>query len=376
MAPQRNMFAMLADENDDISSTTSQQLTDDGATSAIPDTPMTESHPSDDADSVQSPQDAVLSPEAQEARAALTRHKQMAAFLINFHDNHHGPEQPLEDGIWGAVIHPRTKHDLLGGDNPLEDGTNVRARITPVPGSTASYENPDNVWLTLELPAKLGFPVKITTWPYPQGRAADLNQYNHFVHTLFLGADASKSSFAKFTHEGYIGDALVVRTDGKDLSDQQVEVLLHFINDEFSVAAVKLLDMEEGKEKDECRKQIAEKYLHPEALHAYWQEYGRERIKSGRVWEDAVSPVKVTLGEVKPACGRCFKREAEKGQFLFCEGCEDRYYCSKACRDKDEKRHAEVCFWEDETVDSGLDSGAEYVDSQSSDFSYSEERSD
>ncbi|KAK4503563.1 hypothetical protein PRZ48_004478 [Zasmidium cellare] len=362
MAAQRNMFAMLADEDDETSST-SQQQTDDDALTVY--TPLTDTHPSDDADDVEAPQDGVLSPEAIQARAEATRHKQMRAFLLGFHENYHGPEEPLGNGIWGAVVQPRGKHAVPDPDNPIEDDTSFRSNIIPVPGSTASYENPDNVWLTPELPAKLGFPIKVTTWPFPYGRGGDLKKYNYFVHTLFTGADASKSSFAKFTREAYTGEALIVRTDGKDMSDQQLEVLLHFINDEFSVAAMQLLDMEEGKEKDKVKKGIAEKYLNPEALHAYWQEYRREMITNGRVWEDAISPVKVTLGEVKPACGRCFSRKAKEKQFLFCEGCEDRFYCSKVCSDRDEKRHSKICFMEDKNGDSGLDSG-DSVDTQSS----------
>lgn len=382
MVAQRNMFAMLADEQDkqdETSDNNSQPTDDDDAASdaqPVSDAPSIEVHQSDDADSAVSQQDSggsKLSPKAKKLRADTTRRKQMMAFLMNFHDFAHGPEQPLEDGIWGAVMHPSTKVDLPGGENPVEDGTKVRCRITPVPGSTASYENPNNVWLTPALPAKLGFPVKITRWPFPQGAEEERNKYNYFAHSLFVGENPSKSSFAKSTHEGLMGDFLIVRTDGTDLSDQQVEVLVHYINDEFSEDAVQLLDMDEGREKNKCKRQLADKYLNPEAFHAYAKEYRRERVVNGGFWDAAVSPVTVTLGDVKPACGRCFKRDVGKGEFLVCEGCEDRFYCSKACKDRDEKRHAAICFSEDEIVES--DSGGS-EESQSSDFSRSQAASE
>lgn len=353
-----NKFALLAlaDEHEDYDSMSSDQQAD---TPSTVDPPQADNGPTaeylQDGDTTpeeprKSTQEGI---EARQKLAEETRYKQMAAFLMTFHDRFHGPEQPLdENGIWGAVIHPRTKVDLPDADYPLEPYAKIRCRITPVPGSRESYENPNNVWLTPSIPATLGFPVKITKWPFPEGRGDEQEQYNYFVQSLFVGGDPEQSSFGKLTLGPYVGDALIVRMDGKDLSDQQVDVLLHYMNDEFGIACLELGEIEEGKKKMKMKTEIAEKYLCPEALHAYFEEFRRDRMEKHRTWEDAVSPVAATLGEVNPVCGRCYAKKPSEEKFLACADCRKRFYCSEKCQEKDEEHHLAICLKEEEYADS------------------------
>lgn len=326
---------------------------------------------SQDGASTDNPNGDALSPEEVEARAAETRHKQLGAYLMSFHDRVHGPEQPLDDGIWAAVIQPRTQLEMNGPDNPLEPRMSIRCRITPVPGSKASFENPDNVWMTPSVAEKLGFPIKVARWPFQDWRTVD--NYNYFIHSLFIGVDPSETSFAKYTHESWMGDALVVRTDGKDLSDQQIDGFLHYINDEFSVDALSILEMEEGEEKNEIKQKLATQYLNPAAFHAYFEEFRRKMIAEGRAWKETISPVVMTLDTIDPACGKCFKTEAVNGKFLICDCCAKRFYCSEKCKKQDQKKHLGICIKKNDEEPDGLNSECSRSDSGMSDFSKSDQ---
>lgn len=84
--------------------------------------------------------------------------------------------------------------------------------------------------------------------------------------------------------------------------------------------------------------------LTPEGFHAFFVEHRLHKVRTGEPgYEKTISPVLVTFGEVKPACGTCYAKADGGTQLMICAKCKARRYCGRECQKAEWKKHKKVC---------------------------------
>lgn len=182
-----------------------------------------------------------------------------------------------------------------------------------------SFFDDGPAFTTSPISVQLGFPVKAAI-----NQAKKSNNINNSVTMLFHDGDIMSPTFSDRTGEFYIGEAFVMRTDGKDIHELQFTGLHEFIGITMCVYKLQVMPMPEGAKKEKAKAEIARK-LTPEGFHTWFEDWRLRMIQKGDLgWRDVESPVIVTLGEVANVCGSCWRKDTAEKLLVLCAKCRKR----------------------------------------------------
>lgn len=166
---------------------------------------------------------------------------------------------------------------------------------------------------------QLGIPLIVRREKFYTSNSDD-KMYNQGALYLLHGADPSKNEcwnspqlqllHASIDSQTHPGTVVVMRKDGRDLTEKHVEALVAYIQD---VLTVVMRDDDNENFDEDAKRAIVKKYMGPESFLKYFEEYKMKKVAAGKIsWTHARPPTDLRKVKQKPKQGEPLVRSEHK----------------------------------------------------------------